>query len=306
MKKKILILGNSSFFQKRVFPSLKKIANLDIIICSKSNKINKNKNIYFNDYDKALNGFSYDLVYISLINPFHFPIAKKAIKLGFNVIIDKPITLKFDHTKKLIKLAKDNNVLLSEFTIFNLHRIFDKIERLIGGYKNIELIVSNFNIPLKKKIKNYYLKKNDCLEDMSPYASSIIRIFLGGKIQKYLVKKKSLQGNSNIIKEFTVFAYNNKTHYIGNFGIDKEYESKIKIYCKKKIISIPFKAFALPSGKKISISIKEKNKIKKIKLSDDYIKRIFENYLKLKKSKKYYLNKIIIDNNIKKDLKLFK
>ena len=40
-----------------------------------------------------------DLVYISLINPMHFQVAKKALKLGNNVIIDKPITLKFNETK---------------------------------------------------------------------------------------------------------------------------------------------------------------------------------------------------------------
>ena len=75
---------------------------------------------------------------------------------------------------------------------------------------------------------------------------------------------------------------------------------------KKKIISVPFQAFALSCNKKVTISIKEKNKYKYFKLSDDYIKRIFEKYLKKKKFNKYYLNNIIIDNNIKKKLKLFK
>ena len=306
MNKKILIIGNSSFFKKRIYPSLKKINNIQILICSKSNKINKNQNIYFNNYDDALKRHTYDLVYISLINPMHFQVAKKALKLGNNVIIDKPITLKFNETKELLKLAKNKNVLLSELTIFNFHKIYEKIEKLLGGYKNIELIKANFNIPINKNINNYYIKRNDCLEDMSPYASSIIRVFLNGKIDGFLVKKKYLDNKRNLVKEFTVFALNKNAHFIGNFGIDKEYESSITIYGKKKIISVPFQAFALSCNKKVTISIKEKNKYKYFKLSDDYIKRIFEKYLKKKKFNKYYLNNIIIDNNIKKKLKLFK
>ena len=84
MNKKILIILNLFFFKKRIYPSLKKINNIQILICSKSNKINKNQNIYFNNYDDALKRHTYDLVYISLINPMHFQIAKKALKLGNN------------------------------------------------------------------------------------------------------------------------------------------------------------------------------------------------------------------------------
>ena len=60
MKKKILILGYSSFFRRRVLPSISKIKNLKIFICSKSNKINFKKNIYFNDYNTALSKLKYD------------------------------------------------------------------------------------------------------------------------------------------------------------------------------------------------------------------------------------------------------
>ena len=40
-KTKILILGNSSFVQRRVLKSLKKIKDLEIILCSKTSKIDK-------------------------------------------------------------------------------------------------------------------------------------------------------------------------------------------------------------------------------------------------------------------------
>ena len=70
IKTKILILGNSSFVQRRVLKSLKKIKGLDIILCSKSSKINRENLVFFNDYKKAIRS-SPNLVYISLINKLH-------------------------------------------------------------------------------------------------------------------------------------------------------------------------------------------------------------------------------------------
>ena len=72
MKKKILVIGYSSFVRRRVIKSLKKIKKLDIFICSKSNRIDKKEKIFFNDYKVALNSENYDYVYISLINNLHF------------------------------------------------------------------------------------------------------------------------------------------------------------------------------------------------------------------------------------------
>ena len=93
MKKKILILGFSSFVQRRIIRSLKKIKNLEFFICSKSYKIESSKRIFFNDYQKALKTKSFDYVYISLTNNLHYKYAKIALNLGHNVIVDKPITL---------------------------------------------------------------------------------------------------------------------------------------------------------------------------------------------------------------------
>lgn len=303
-KKKILVIGYSSFFQRRVLPSLKKIKNLKIFICSKSYKFNKNHNTYFDDYDFALDNYHFDLVYISLINPMHFELAKKALKKTEKVIIDKPITLNFNQTNNLIKLAKRDKKLISELTIFNYHLVFKKIDTIFNGIKNIEYINSNFNIPRPKNLNQFLIKQNDCIQDMSPYASAMIRIFLSGKINNFLVNKKYFSNNKKIAKEFTLFASNKFTSYVGNFGVDKEYESKIVFYGSNKILEIPFQAFALPSDKKIIFKLKYKNKVKEIQLFDDYIKRYFQEILFLKKNNNYYLDKILVDNNIKRKLKL--
>jgi predicted dehydrogenase len=305
MPKKMLIIGYSSFVRKRVIKSLKRIENLDIFICSKSHKINRKKKIFYNDYDKALKAKSFDYIYISLVNNLHFYYAKLALNLGYNVIVDKPITTSYSETNQLLKIAKKKNVLLCELMIFNYHSAFDKIIKLIGGEKKIETIQANFNIPLTKPIKDISNINGGCNYDMGPYAAAIIRIFFNKNFQKSLILKKNFKkSKSKVIKEFSLLVQDKSKKFYGNFAISKEYISNLIFFGNDKIIEIPFQAFALPSSKKINIIIKSKNKKYTIKLKNDYIKKFFNDIINSKFIFNHYYKKIDLDNKIKKKLGL--
>ena len=146
-KTKLLIIGYSSFVRRRVEPSLKKNKLFDYCISSKSNKININKKILFNNYEDALNFFLPEIVYISTVNSLHYNYAKKILEKGFNVIIDKPATLNIKATKKLLKIAKRKKLLFAEATLFNYHKVFDIIKKICNGFDKVEHIQSNLNHP---------------------------------------------------------------------------------------------------------------------------------------------------------------
>jgi len=298
MKKvNLLILGNSNFVKRRVVNSLNKIKEIDYKICSKSQK---NKKIFFNNYTKALKS-NPDLVYISLVNYLHYKYAKIALNMGLHVIVDKPITPKLHQVKELIKIAKKKNLLLSEATLFNYHSVFRKINSLIGGNKNLKFIQSNFTIPQKKSLKQIELTQSDCFMDMSPYASSLIRLYLDSKVQHLTFFNEKYKNHKNI-KNFYILAKNNKTKYFGNFAVGREYLSQIIFTSEKKIIYLDFQAFALPSNKKIKIIVKENNKFKNIYLNkDDSIKNYFKKILSSIKNKRFdkFYNFTLYDSIIK-------
>jgi len=306
MKKKILILGYSSFVQRRIIRSLKKIKNLEFFICSKSNKIENSKRIFFNDYQKTLKTKSFDYVYISLTNNLHYKYAKIALDLGYNVIVDKPITLSFEQTNNLLKIAKQKKVLLCELMIFNYHKIYEKIIKIIGGKKKIDTLFANFNVPLTKSLKQVNRIYGGCNFDMGPYAATIIRFFFLNQIDKFVIFKDRFNSpNKNVIKEFSILSKHKSKKFIANFAISKEYISQLIFIGNEKIIKVPFQAFALPCNKKIKISIKSKNKIYSIGIKDDYIKRFFQSLINSKINFNYYYEMINADNKLKKKLKLF-
>ena len=303
-KTKILILGNSSFVQRRVLKSLKKIKDLEIILCSKTSKIDKKNLVFFNNYKKAIRS-SPSLIYISLINKLHYKYAKFALENKCNVVVDKPIAKNLLLTKQLIKIAKKNKLLLAEATLFNYHNVYKKIIKSMGGINKITHIQSNFNIPIIKKVHNIKNRDYDALMDMSPYAAAIIRIFFKKDYQ--IDVNKLTYKDTRYIKSFSVFCKNKKKSYFGNFGSEQEYISEIRFFSNNKIASINHQAFALPNNNKVPVYFKEKNKTKSINFSkDDSIKNFFKECMRVIKLKKYdmYYKNILIDAKIREELRL--
>ena len=109
---KILILGYSSLFKKRILNVLLK-NNIKFCIASKSS-VQKEKKAFswYSSYSFALNHSNADLVYISLPNAFHYYWAKKALDKNYHVIVDKPISENYSQAKNLIKIAKRKKKLI--------------------------------------------------------------------------------------------------------------------------------------------------------------------------------------------------
>ena len=301
MKKiKLLVVGYSKFVEKRLVSSLKRIKKIDYRICSKT-KVKDN--IQYNNYLEGLK-FNPDLIYISLTNHLHFKFARLFLKKGYNVVIDKPITESFVKTRELIKIAKSKKLLLSEATLFNYHTVFQQIIKMMGGKKKIEFLQSNFNIPQVKLLKEINLTKSDCFMDMSPYAAALIRLYLDNKNLSIKFDYKKFSNNKNI-KSFYVLANDKNIRYFGNFSFGNEYLSQIVFFSQKKIIYLPNQAFALPSSKKIKITIKENNKFKFFTVKkDDCIYNYLTEVLTALKNKKYdnFYNKLIQDAQIRDNL----
>ena len=141
--------------------------------------------------------------------------------------------------------------------------------------------------------------------DMSPYAASLIRLFLNPRNIKINSNIETFK-NKKFIKSFYIFARDKSIKYFGNFSLDREYLSQIIFYTKNKVIYLPHQAFALPATKKIKVIIKMNNSYKSILFDkDDCIRNYFYeiiNCIKKKKYKKLY-NILIYDAKLREMIK---
>jgi NDP-hexose-3-ketoreductase len=294
---KILILGYSSIFKKRILNVLIK-NNIKFCVASKSSAKKEKKAFnWYRDYNYALNYSNADLVYISLPNSFHYYWAKKALNKNYHVIVDKPISENFSQAKNLVKIAKRKKKLIVEATFYNYHKQFDKALKSLNGLKNIKLINTNFIIPMPKKNSLRMSKElsGGCLMDMSPYAAATARLLGSGKLLKmYTSLNKNEQG---LITSFNVFCVFQKNYYFGFFCFGGEYKNNMILFSKKKNIELN-NVFSPPYNKNLKILIKQNNylyinKIKKCDIFETFFKQIRYSYNR-KKFNFYY--KIILQD----------
>ena len=262
---RILILGNSNIFQRKIFPALSKINNIKIELASKSH--NLDKDIFdktYNSYQTALKETSASLVYISLVNSLHFNWALKSLKLNKNLIIDKPMTLKLSQTKKIINLASKKRLLITEAIVFDKHSQFKKMYSLLD-LKKKTIINAKFHIPKlnKDNFRNFYKYGGGCFQDMSPYASSMIRLFF--KNNKYLTKVKKVENSKGLVDSFELQAKSKNIFLKSSFSFNSTYKNQIEIFNLNKKYSINF-AFSPPIDKKLHLDIFDEKKSKKYKI----------------------------------------
>ncbi len=295
---KILILGNSNIFQRKVLPALTKIKNIKIELASKSLKTtNIRYERIYNNYEQALSKTTANLVYISLINSLHYKWAMKSLEYNKNLIIDKPITLNLDQTKKIIKFASKKKLLVTEAIVFNLHKQFKKMYSYLDFRKKTE-IYSKFHVPKldRNNFRNYNKFGGGCFQDMSPYASSMIKIFF--KKKKYVTKIKKTRSSKGIIEQFKLEVKSKNITLKSSFSFNSLYKNQIHIYNNHKSYLIN-RAFSPPIDKKLDLEILNdiRKKRHKIKLSQQNVFLTYLNFVFniLRKKKYNYFYKEIID-----------
>ncbi|WP_052812763.1 Gfo/Idh/MocA family protein [Desulfonatronum thioautotrophicum] len=133
----VLILGFSSIVQRRVLPALLSIPTIARIhVASRSGSPESAVPIdrlgrTFREYETALSETPPCLCYISLPNCFHAVFAKRALELGFHVVLDKPATTSLADAEMLADLAARQNLCLAEATVWTHHPLAQACRDLI-------------------------------------------------------------------------------------------------------------------------------------------------------------------------------
>lgn len=297
----VLLIGYSNIARKRLINYFIK-KKIKFSVASKSYK-DRIKYAFkqYKSYEKALKDSKANIIYISLPNSLHYIWAKKALKHGFHVLVDKPICDKLSNSIELVNLAKKKNRLISEAIFFNYHKQIKKSLEITGGKKNISKINVNFTIPKPQKGSILLSKKlkGGVIMDMGPYAASIHRIFFNTEIikKKFYIKlnKKKLP-----IEMYLKIYYKNKI-YNGTFKFGGNYKNQINIFSKKYKIKIN-RAFSPPENNDLYLDIYKKNLTnQKIIKKDNCFGNYFNKILNSINKKNYlqFYNQILSDHKFR-------
>lgn len=197
----------------------------------------------FNNYDEFLKS-DIDAVFVSSANVHHYQQVLKAAKAGKNILCEKPLALTSAQAEEMVKVCKENNVLLAVNYVHRFHPLVIKAKELIVNQKLGKLVSIDlhFNIDLPPD-NNFRFRKDlsggGALRDIGTHMIDLLRFF-GGEIESI----DGVMGNLVYQSEVDDFALGTvkfmKSGY-GTFNVsfnNKKAFNRIEVLCHKGAIAI--------------------------------------------------------------------
>ena len=152
----VCIIGGGNISNTRHIPALRKLENVNIVgvisdVQGKLDSTCKKHNIEHgllvndpkNDIEKVKKCEWFkdvDAVVIGTPPQQHYPLAKMALTLKKDVLVEKPMTMNVEEADELIKLAKKNNLIFNVVHNFNYTSGMKKINKIIEEKKYGEIV----------------------------------------------------------------------------------------------------------------------------------------------------------------------
>lgn len=122
-----------------------------------------------------------ELVVIASPNQSHFPIGGAALEAGKHVVIDKPFTVTTDEAKRLIEIARGQDLLLSAFHNRRWDGDFLTVEKILPRLGELFLFESNwdrFRPTIKKGWREEPEAGGGLLNDLGPHLiDQVMKLF---------------------------------------------------------------------------------------------------------------------------------
>jgi predicted dehydrogenase len=197
----------------------------------------------FNSFDEFLKS-DINAVYIASINSHHHQQVIEAAKAGKNIFCEKPLALNSQQAEEMVKICKENNVLLAVNYVHRFHPLVIKAKELIVDQRLGKLVSIDvhFNIDFPPD-NNFRFKKElsggGALRDIGTHMIDLLRYF-GGEIENI----DGVVGNLVYQSEVDDFALGTvkftKSGY-GTFNVsynNKKAFNRIEILCHTGAIAI--------------------------------------------------------------------
>lgn len=281
---KILFIGYSNLLRARILPIIDRTAFQEVAIAKFSEQhwegvvLQNEQIVRYDSFEEGLQQFDGNLVYISIVNSQHYKYAKMSLEAGFNTIVDKPATSTLAETEDLLSIAKKNNLLLSESTVYLFHPQIKQIQDIFLRNDDIpKLITTHFTMP-PFALENFRYRKElggGAIMDTSPYAVSVGRRFFDSDpIQAFTIVNEQLEDGLEI--EYSLLMkYPDGKSLIGHFGFNTEYTNKVVIMGNRTNVAVN-RIYTIPENLSNTLEIDSFNKhtIEYTELGNT-----FENYL---------------------------
>ena len=240
--KKVLIVGFGNHAQRRILPALKSINQINnIVVTSRSNKINHNDEIVYLNKDDILNSdIFFDAIIISSYPNAHIDNLKEFKDKSNSFLIEKPVTNYLEYLESSDYLSFHQNYGARECLMYFHHPIYKKFQEIVNSNK-IEAISASFQIPHIENENFRYSKAlgGSAILDQGVYPISLI-LENFKIIEDSIESSIDMQDNQSIDSSGYLSCKSDGGVEINiNWGIGFEYSNFVEVMSKNITYSFP-------------------------------------------------------------------
>ncbi len=226
----------------------------------------------YEGYNTLITSPDIDIVYIPLPPALHYMWAKIALEAGKHVYLEKPFTTDYKDTQSLIKIAKENKLVVHENYMFIFHQQLKAVQQIInsGEIGKVRQYRVSFGFPRRASNDFRYNKSlgGGALLDAGGYCIKYASWLLGDTA-------KLVCANSYYEEEFDVdiFGSCTMTNVDGivvqmSFGMDCDYKCELEAWGSKGTLSTG-RILTAPDGLEPEVTIKHNQEYTVSKLPAD-------------------------------------
>ena len=198
-------IGAGVVATKALAPAVRSARNANLYAVASrdiSRALNLSPSCVYDNYDELINDPKVEAIYISLPNNVHASIASRALLAGKAVLCEKPLTMNYQESEELVRVAKASNSLLVEAIWFRWHpRLIKACEQIAAGViGEISQIDAAFTYVNNNK-GNYRFDPalgGGALLDLGPYPLHLIASLFGSEARVELLEANQDIGPSGV------------------------------------------------------------------------------------------------------------
>jgi predicted dehydrogenase len=198
-------IGAGVVATKALAPAVRSARNANLYAVASrdiSRALNLSPSCVYDNYDELINDPKVEAIYISLPNNVHASIASRALIAGKAVLCEKPLTMNYQESEELVRVAKASNSLLVEAIWFRWHpRLIKACEQIKAGViGEISQIDAAFTYVNNNK-GNYRFDPalgGGALLDLGPYPLHLIASLFGSEARVELLEANQDIGPSGV------------------------------------------------------------------------------------------------------------
>ncbi len=271
-KIKFGVLGSSRVALKGMLPAMHDSELVEIVmIGSRSPEKGKGlAHLYgatFGSYEDVLRNNKVDAVYICFPNSLHEEWTIRALNAGKHVLCEKPAATTYAAAKRMVEVAKKNNIRLLEGLMFRYHPQHAKVKELINNGTLGDLLKFDgcfaFALPERSSTAMNKDLGGGSFNDEFCYPVSASRMIFGEEPQEVFCTIKMDPQSGVDVKVDAMLTYSNNKSAFASSILGSHYQSTYSVLGTKGIVRMG-RAYSMPRDTEVKVFLETDDKKEEI------------------------------------------